>query len=336
VFGNTHTELLERFASTLITSDFARLEETAIALFHFQYDNNPVYRNYCLLINRDKTTVQTLEDIPFLPISAFKTQKVGVGLSGKEQCFESSGTTSSASSKHYVADLRIYERSFRESFHYFYGNIEDYAVLALLPSYLERNNSSLVYMVNDMIQQSKSPQSGFFLNELELLQQTLHELAALNKPTLLIGVSFGLLDFVEKYSLQGFDNLILMETGGMKGRRKELIREELHNLLKSGFGVASVHSEYGMTELLSQAYSKEKGLFSCPPWMKVLIRNQDDPFSYCSIGEMGGINIIDLANLHSCPFIQTDDIGKVHEDGSFEVLGRFDASDIRGCNLLLT
>ena len=238
-------------------------------------------------------------------------------------------------SQHLVKDLSIYETSFTQGFESFYGDIKEYCVLGLLPSYLERKGSSLIYMVNDFIQKSTHPSSGFFLNNTKELHQILTDLQSVNQKTLLIGVSFGLLDFIDQYTLPHHENLIVMETGGMKGRRRELVREELHEHLNKGFSTHQIHSEYGMTELLSQAYSKANGTFETPAWMNVLIRQQDDPFCFVGHGKTGAINIIDLANIHSCAFIQTDDLGKKYEDQSFEVLGRFDASDVRGCNLML-
>jgi len=248
--------------------------------------------------------------------------------------FSSSGTTGMVTSKHLVTDVSLYERSFMQGFKAFYGNIQDYTVLALLPSYLERDGSSLIYMVDHLIRESGDPQSGYFLYDHDALYAALQRQKLTNRKTLLIGVTYALLDFVEKYQIK-FPGLIIMETGGMKGKRPEMLREELHNQLKEGFGVAAIHSEYGMTELLSQAYSKAEGIFACPPWMKILIRDTNDPLTILPQGRTGGLNIIDLANLNSCSFIATQDLGKTLGDGTFEVLGRFDNSDIRGCNLLV-
>jgi len=247
--------------------------------------------------------------------------------------FTSSGTTGTQVSKHFVPNLKLYEESFNRTFEQFYGPIEDYVVLGLLPSYLEREGSSLIYMVNHFIQNSKYPESGFYLNQWDKLAEKLNVLDQSGKKVLLIGVSFALLDLVENHQFS-LKNTIIMETGGMKGRRKELIRTELHDQLKKGFGVSKIHSEYGMTELLSQAYSKGDGIFKCPSWMKVLIRDTEDPLTIIN-HQTGGINIIDLANIKSCSFIATQDLGKVNNDGSFEILGRFDSSDIRGCNLMV-
>jgi phenylacetate-coenzyme A ligase PaaK-like adenylate-forming protein len=308
--------------------------EKALELFKFQFEENPVYRSFCDLLYKHPSDVQKLEDIPFLPIEFFKTHKVISSKKDIQQTFTSSGTTGNVVSQHHVADLDIYKKSFQKGFAHFYGNIEDYTVLALLPSYLEREGSSLVYMVEDMIQESKHPKSGFYLNNLDALKQTLLELETSRQKTLLIGVSYALLDLVEFHQFD-LKHTIIMETGGMKGRRKELIKSELHCILKKGFGVNTIHSEYGMTELLSQAYSKGNGLFSTPPWMKVLVRDPEDALTILEEKKSGGINIVDLANINSCAFIATQDLGKIHTNSTFEVLGRFDQSDIRGCNLMV-
>ncbi|MBN4085015.1 acyl transferase [Flavobacteriaceae bacterium AH-315-B10] len=306
---------------------------TALEIFKHQFENNKVYRSFCDLLYKHPSDVKMLEDIPFLPIQFFKTHQVLSSKNAVQQTFTSSGSTGSITSKHYITDLEIYRQSFRKGFQQFYGNIKDYVVLALLPSYLERDNSSLVYMVNDMITQSTQLESGFYLNNISELKDVLIELDTKGGNVLLIGVSFALLDFVERYQFQ-LKNTIIMETGGMKGRRKELIREDLHKKLKKGFGVELIHSEYGMTELLSQAYSKGNSIFKTPPWMKVLTRDTEDALTIQKRGKTGGINIIDLANINSCSFISTQDLGRVYADGSFEVIGRFDNSDIRGCNLI--
>ncbi|MDA8592113.1 acyl transferase [Flavobacteriaceae bacterium] len=308
--------------------------EKALELFKFQFEENPVYRSFCDLLYKHPSDVQKLEDIPFLPIEFFKTHKVVSSKKDIQQTFTSSGTTGNVVSQHHVADLDIYKKSFQKGFAHFYGNIENYTVLALLPSYLEREGSSLVYMVENMIQESKHPKSGFYLNNLDALKQTLLELETSRQKTLLIGVSYALLDLVEFHQFE-LKHTIIMETGGMKGRRKELIKSELHRILKKGFGVNTIHSEYGMTELLSQTYSKGNGLFSTPPWMKVLVRDPEDALTILEEKKSGGINIIDLANINSCAFIATQDLGKIHTNGTFEVLGRFDQSDIRGCNLMV-
>ena len=307
--------------------------DMAVDIFKFQFKNNKVYRSFCDLLNKDPSDVKTVENIPFLPIQFFKTHQV-LSVSGLiQKTFTSSGTTGSIVSKHLVNNLEIYEQSFRSGFKQFYGNIKDYVVLALLPSYLEREGSSLIYMVNDMITQSNQTESGFYLNNFEALKDTLLDLESKKKKVLLLGVSFALLDLVEFHQFH-LKNTIVMETGGMKGRRKELIREELHRKLKQGFGVDVIHSEYGMTELLSQAYSKGDSIFKTPPWMKILTRDTEDALTIQTYGKTGGVNIIDLANINSCSFISTQDLGCVHADGSFKILGRFDNSDIRGCNLM--
>lgn len=306
----------------------------ALQLFKHQFEHNSVYRSFCDLVNKHPSAVSCIKDIPFLPIQFFKTHKVLSSDQNTEAIFESSGTSQSETSKHYVFDLEVYEASFRNGFDYFYGDIEDYAILALLPSYLERSNSSLVYMVNDYIKHSQHTDSGFYLDNLYELKQTLLRLEKEGQKTLLIGVSFALLDFIERYPIK-LKHTIIMETGGMKGRRRELIKSELHEHLKKGFSVDTIHSEYGMTELLSQAYSFGNGLFKTVPWMKVLIRNINDPFDILNYGKSGGINCIDLANIHSCAFIATQDLGRFKSDSSFELLGRFDTADIRGCNLMV-
>lgn len=307
---------------------------TALEVFKFQFEHNAVYRSFCDLLYKHPSDVTSLEQIPFLPIEFFKTHTIISTNKPTKATFTSSGTTGSIVSKHHVVDLDVYKQSFRTGFESFYGTIENYTVLALLPSYLEREGSSLVYMANDMILQSKQPESGFYLHDLEALKNTLTSLEAKGQKTLLIGVSYALLDLIEAYSFE-LKHTIVMETGGMKGQRKELVKSELHALLKQGFGVDTIHSEYGMTELLSQAYSKGGGIFETPPWMKVLTRDPEDALSIQPIGKSGGINIIDLANINSCAFIATQDLGKIRSDGTFEILGRFDQSDIRGCNLMV-
>ncbi|KAA1244209.1 acyl transferase [Aquimarina sp. RZ0] len=309
-------------------------ENFAIQVFEHQYINNSFYQRFCNLLGVTKTSIKNTDSIPYLPISFFKQNKITSSPVSIQQVFTSSGTTGSIPSKHYITDLHIYEKSFRDGFRFFYGNITEYTILALLPSYLEREGSSLIYMTETLIKESKQPKSGFYLNEIEILIDTLQQLLKERKKVLLIGVSFALLNIVENYKIKLNDNVIVMETGGMKGRRKEMIRSELHQILKNGFGVSQIHSEYGMTELLSQAYSKGNGLFYCPPWMKVSIRDPEDALTTLPKSKTGGINIIDLANINSCSFIATQDLGKLHKDDSFEILGRFDHSDIRGCNLM--
>ena len=310
--------------------DFKRI---TLNVFKYQFDHNPIYRAFCDLLYRHPSDIKTLEDIPFLPISFFKSKAVLTGMNEIEKVFSSSGTTGSITSKHYVSNLELYEKSFTQAFNRFYGPPEEYVILGLLPNYLERDNSSLVYMVEHLITKSHHLKSGFYLYNHQQLNDVLHELENRGKKTLLIGVSFALLDFVEKYP-QRLHYTNVMETGGMKGKRKELIRTDLHQILCNGFGISKIHSEYGMTELMSQAYSKGDGIYFCPPWMKVLSRETEDPLSIQCSNKTGGLNIIDLANINSCSFIATQDLGKVHNDGSFEVIGRFDNSDIRGCNLM--
>lgn len=311
-----------------------QFNEVALKIFKHQFNNNPVYRSFCDLLYIHSSDVKSIEEIPFLPIQFFKTKQV---LSSEEKIkisFSSSGTTGNITSKHHVTDLTYYQNSYIKGFEHFYGRINDYIILALLPNYLEREGSSLVYMVNDLIKKSNHNESGFYLNDIDQLSKKLKELDKSGKKVLLIGVSFALLDIIESYSFN-LNNTIVMETGGMKGRRKELIRRELHQLLCRGFGVDKIHSEYGMTELLSQGYSKGNGIFKCPPWMKILTRDTDDPLSIQSKGSTGGINVIDLANYNSCSFIATEDLGKVYTNNTFEIIGRFDNSDIRGCNLMV-
>tara|TARA_R110002049_G_scaffold302496_7_gene495458 strand:+ start:199 stop:1176 length:978 start_codon:yes stop_codon:yes gene_type:complete len=306
----------------------------ALQVFKFQYTKTKVYQEFCNHFHKNDSNVKHYTEIPFLPIQFFKSKKVLIENAIPEITFNSSGTTGTITSKHYVSNVQLYQDSYLAGFHYFYGDITQYCVLALLPSYLEREGSSLIYMADDLIKKSKHPNSGFYLNEIEALVDTLKALEAQKTKVILIGVSFALLDVAEQYHLN-LQHTIIMETGGMKGRRKELIREELHQELQKGFGVSEIHSEYGMTELLSQGYSKGNGIFNTPPWMKILVRDTEDPLTLQSIGKTGGINVIDLANVNSCSFIATQDLGKIHPDHSFEIIGRFDNSDIRGCNLLV-
>ena len=308
-------------------------EHLALEIFHYQYKNVEVYRRFCDLLKTDISEVKSIENIPFLPIQFFKSHKIIAREKGEAAVFTSSGTTGSTPSKHFVADLNLYETSFLKAFEKQYGHPSNFCILALLPSYLEREGSSLIYMVENLIEKSNHPDSGFYLSEMDTLAEKLQLLEESGQKTILIGVSFALLDLVEKRKFH-LKNTIVMETGGMKGRRKEMIKEELHQLLKKGFGVEEIHSEYGMTELLSQSYSSGHGLFTCPPWMKVLMRDDADALSYVP-NKSGGINVIDLANLYSCAFIATQDLGKMKGENTFEVLGRFDASDVRGCNLMV-
>ncbi|HEY0898732.1 MAG TPA: acyl transferase [Sphingobacteriaceae bacterium] len=315
-------------------SNPSEFEARALQIFRIQARQCPIYRQFIENLNREPSKIQKLDDIPFLPIEFFKSHEIISGPENVDIVFSSSGTTGMATSKHYVTDVSLYERSFMEGFKYFYGDIQDYTILALLPSYLEREGSSLIYMVDSLIHESGNPESGYFLYDHDALFAALEQQKLEGRKTLLIGVTYALLDFIEKYRMD-FPQLIIMETGGMKGKRPEMLREELHHQLKEGFGVTAIHSEYGMTELLSQAYSKGEGIFACPPWMKVMIRDTNDPLTTLPHGRTGGLNIIDLANLNSCSFIATQDLGKTLTDGTFEVLGRFDNSDIRGCNLLV-
>jgi phenylacetate-coenzyme A ligase PaaK-like adenylate-forming protein len=311
-----------------------QFEKIALKVFRFQYENNMIYREFCDFLKVEKQSVKTLQQIPFLPIQFFKNHNVVSNTNEIQETFTSSGTTGMITSKHLVTDVSLYEQSYRNAFSEFYGNIEDYAVLALLPSYIERSGSSLIYMVKDLIELSNNEHSGFYLNNYDDLISKLVELDNAGQNILLIGVTYALLDLVEKQKYE-LKNTIIMETGGMKGKRKEMIREELHEILCDGFGVQNIHSEYGMTEILSQAYSLGNGIFECPSWMQILIRDTEDALTYVSNGKTGGINIIDLANINSCSFIATQDLGKKYPNNSFEVLGRFDNSDIRGCNLMV-
>ncbi|WP_297793007.1 acyl transferase [uncultured Eudoraea sp.] len=312
----------------------SQFDNLALEIFNFQYDNIAIYKEFCNYFGKSKSNVKTIEEIPYLPIEFFKSKKILHKKFKPQIVFKSSGTTGQQLSKHYVAKSAIYEKSYLKTFEQFYGNIEDFCVLALLPSYMERKNSSLIYMVKDLIMKSRNKDSGFYLDDIEGLLKSLKELDQSNQKSILIGVSYALLEISEHYSMN-LKNTIIMETGGMKGRRKEIVRKELHSLLTNSFGVNTIHSEYGMTELLSQAYSRGNGIFQCPPWMSVSIRETEDPLTRESFGRIGGINIIDLANMYSCSFIATQDLGRVYKDGSFEVLGRFDHSDVRGCNLMV-
>lgn len=307
-------------------------EKTALKVFRFQAENNLVYNNFIKHLNLNLLEISSIEKIPFLPIRFFKEFEIVSGKNSVEKIFTSSGTTGSLTSKHFVTDLSFYFESLKHSFRYFYGDFQDYTIFALLPSYLEREGSSLIDMVEYWME--KSGKGGFYLYNHEELFQNLVEHEKSGRKAILIGVSFALLDFVEKFQLN-LKNTIVMETGGMKGWKEEITREELHKILKKGFGLDEIHSEYGMTELLSQAYSKGNSRFETPNWMKVLIRDTEDPLSFLSTDKTGGVNVIDLANLNSCSFIATDDLGKIHADDSFEILGRFDHSDVRGCNLMV-
>ena len=310
-----------------------QFNDIAIRIFNHQAENNPVYKEYLFHLGTKVSAIKSIEEIPFLPIEFFKTHRVITGTNHPVKTFFSSGTTGTKSN-HHITDISIYEKSFLTTFEQHYGELSNFCILALLPTYLENESSSLVYMVNRLIKESGHPESGFYLENIEELAFKLKSLEQTNTKIILIGVSYALIDLAEKFPIN-LTNTIIMETGGMKGKHKELTKKELQNFLSSKFGVKTIHSEYGMTELLSQAYSSGKGKFFTPPWMKIIIRDTYDPFTILEDGKSGGINIIDLANINSCSFIETKDIGKINPDGSFEVLGRFDYSDIRGCNLLV-
>lgn len=307
-------------------------DELALQLFAHQKNHNAIYHEYISGIGKP-IDISNANEIPFLPIEFFKTQEVKCGNFDPEIIFTSSGTTGLSTSKHYLKEVAVYEKAYSKIFEQFYGDIKDFCIIALLPSYTEREGSSLVYMVSDLIKRSAYPLSDFYLNDFGKLSETLEHLKAQKQRTILVGVTFALLDFAENFHID-FPELIVMETGGMKGRRKEMIREEVHEVLKRSFGVSMIHSEYGMTELLSQAYSLGDGKFVCPPWMKIIITDINDPFQQLSDGRSGIINVVDLANCYSCAFIKTADIGMKHSDGTFEVLGRVDNSDLRGCSLM--
>ena len=315
-------------------TDEASFQELALQVFREQSQHVQVYREYLDAIKVNPLTVSRWEDIPYLPIDFFRTREVIKDGLNAQVIFQSSGSTSAQSSTHFVADTQIYVESFKRGFEMRYGNIAEYALLALLPSYLQKGDTSLVYMTDHLIKASKNSFSGFYLDDYISLSKALNTLKDHRHKTILLGVSYALLDLAEQFPMQ-FPELIIMETGGMKGRRKELVKEELHAILKTGFGVDHIHSEYGMTELLSQAYSSGEGIYHCPPWMKVRIREMNDPFHFVDPGKTGGVCITDLANTNSCAFIASQDLGRLNSNESFEILGRFDASEARGCNLLV-
>lgn len=326
-----HCEWQDKIFS-VTSQDFQSL---ALEIFQYQFQHNAVYRAFVTAVKVNPSGVNSLEKIPFLPIGFFKTHRVTTGDFTPSLVFESSGTTGMNRSRHFVNDAGLYQTSFIRAFEKYYGSVNEWCIIGLLPSYLERKTSSLVFMVNELIRQSGHPQSGFYLNNLEKLYNVLSELESKKQKTLLLGVTFALLDFAERFPL-ALSHTVVMETGGMKGRKKELTRKEVHSILKEAFCKKEIHAEYGMTELLSQAYSQGHGIFQCPSWMKVLIREEEDPFQViANPGESGVLNIIDLANVYSCSFIATDDLGKLQEGECFEVLGRRDESDLRGCSLLL-
>ena len=327
-------DFFNSFKNEIISYKPAGFEALAIKLFKFQAENNPVYQKYLSCLNVNPEQISRVEEIPFLPIDFFKSQTIKTGTWQESAIFESSGSTGPNTSRHYIHDLDFYLEVAEQIFQKFYGQFENYHIFALLPSYLERENSSLIYMVKRFIEKSGSPLSGFYLYDHEKLVDQLKKTSD-NRSVILFGATFALLDLAEKYALD-LPDLIIMETGGMKGRRKEIVREEVHQKLKTAFGTAAIHSEYGMTELLSQAYARREGQFETPPWMKILIREINDPFRIDNSLRQGGINIIDLANVHSCAFIETRDLGFVNEtEGYFCVTGRMDNSDIRGCSLLV-
>ena len=313
--------------------DYQNFDRIAFEVFKFQYKNNTVYKSYCDLLKKTPSNDENISRIPFLPISFFKSHSV-ICTKKYEKVFYSSGTTNDNLSKHYVSDINIYEKSFLKNFIDNYGDPKEYVILGLLPNYMENENSSLIYMVNNLIELSKSNESGFFLGQYDFIIEKMKSLYRENKKVILFGVSYALLDLTENRNLN-LKNTIIIETGGMKGRRREMIKKELHETLKKRTGLKKIHSEYGMTEMLSQAYSKRDGIFSCPNWMRVFIRDINDPNFLYSNNRSGGINIIDLANINSCSFIATEDMGSLHKNGNFEIMGRIDHSDTRGCNLLV-
>jgi phenylacetate-coenzyme A ligase PaaK-like adenylate-forming protein len=324
--------LRKRIFNIKSSNDF---REISLQIFNYQFNNNTVYHDFIISLGKNPSEIRTPVDIPFLPVEFFRNHRIVTGNLPVEMIFESSGTTGFTPGKHFINDLSLYEESFLKSFRLFYGEPEKFLITALLPSYTERRGSSLVYMADYLIRRSRHPESGFYKDNFEDLIPVFKKARERNERILLLGVSFALIDLAENCS-PDLSGVIVMETGGMKGRRKELTRYELHAVLREKLNITSVHSEYGMTELLSQAYSKEEGIFYCPPWMKIVIRDPMDPLTIINESDQtGGINIIDLANINSCSFIATGDLGKVHNDGGFEVLGRFDNSDIRGCNLLV-
>lgn len=326
-------EILKSLKQAVLSVEESIFEELALQVFRYQAKHNPLYAHFVEARGLRADEVHAIRDIPFLPISFFKRHDIRTGDWEADRFFESSGTTGSQTSRHALQDPDFYREASAKAFEAIYGPLKGYRIAALLPRYLERGNSSLVFMAEHFIQNSGSADSGFFLDDKVALNELLRQPAPGLK-TLLLGVSFALLDFAEEFGAQDPD-LMVMETGGMKGRRREMIRKELHEVLCRDMGLRGIHSEYGMTELMSQAYAPEAGLFQPAPWMRILIRDVNDPLSWQEEGRTGGINIIDLANLHSCAFIETSDLGKCRPDGKVEILGRFDNSDIRGCNLLI-
>lgn len=323
----------QHLTDLIFHADQASFEATALSVFRYQYQHTQLYRDFCDRMHRTPDTVAALADIPFLPVQFFKSHTVSDSQYPAVKTFESSTTTGTTPSRHHVVDLALYEQSYLRAFELFYGDPSQYCILSLLPSYLERGTSSLLYMADDLMRRSGDPLSGFIDKDFAELNRRIAIAGNSNKKLLLLGVTYALLDFAEAYP-QPLGDTIIMETGGMKGRREEMTRAEIHRVLTTAFGVRCIHSEYGMTELLSQAYSSGEGIFRCPPWMMLLVRDPYDPLSYLPAGKTGSLNIIDLANLHSCSFLAVSDLGKVYPDGSFEVLGRLDNSEIRGCNLM--
>jgi phenylacetate-coenzyme A ligase PaaK-like adenylate-forming protein len=324
-------DIIEKIFNIRSESDF---EKCCLWTFQYQVLNSKVYSDWVKALGVEANKVSTIEEIPFLPISFFKTHQVTTAQAPFDIEFSSSGTTGTSTSKHFVKDADLYKRSFISAFEQQYGDSGNCVIIGLLPSYLERTGSSLIYMCEELISKSKRPESGFYLNDFEKLRSLLSLLKQQNQKTVLFGVAYALLDFAELHP-PTWNNLYVIETGGMKGRRKEMVRDELHEEIRNNWPVLHLHSEYGMTELMSQAYYDDNKSFVCPPWMQLKIRDTTDPFCYLDVNKTGGINIIDLANLDSCSFIATQDLGKRFNNGRFEVLGRFDHSDIRGCNLLV-
>ena len=337
---NMGTDTGSKIRQEIFQTGSAGFTETALKVFRFQWLHNKIYRSYCDLLRIVPEKISDIRQIPFLPVQFFKTDQVTTGDFDTALVFESSGTTGSVNAKHFVKEKAIYEESFIKSFRENYGDEKKLCIIGLLPSYLERKNASLVYMVQELIRSSGHEHGGFYLDEYKKLQEVLLKNEQEQQPTLLIGVTYALIDFAEKHPMK-LQHTIIMETGGMKGHREELSRKEVHSILKTAFRMDKIHSEYGMTELLSQAYSHGEGIFNAPPWMKVLLRTEDDPFEIADAADAvntpltGAVNIIDLANLYSCSFIATDDMGKLYSDDSFEINGRLDNSDIRGCGLML-
>lgn len=327
------TDFKNTFKKSLFSITNENFDQYALDLFRYQAEHNLIYKSFLHHLQINPSKIKKVKHIPFLPIEFFKKHIIKTSSFQEKTIFQSSGTTGEQTSNHYIEDISFYLKNCQTIFESFYGDISNYTVLALLPAYLERKNSSLVLMADDFIKKSKCDFSGFYLYNIDDLQHTLKQCMKDQKKILLLGVTFALIDFAEKYPMS-LQNTVIMETGGMKGRKKEMIRSDVHTLLKSAFHVQNIHSEYGMTELLSQGYSKGNGIFETPPWLQIHLREIDDPFSINNQQRYGAINIIDLANIDSCAFIATQDLGKLSSKG-FEIIGRIDNSDIRGCNLLV-